>query len=51
MLVEIPPLQTSLQAGHRAERALERLSPSRFCLVARVLSPMLGPGPHAPTRD
>ncbi|KAM9617130.1 uncharacterized protein ACIBXB_020998 [Morphnus guianensis] len=34
MLVEIPPLQTSLPAGHRTERALERLFPSQFCLVA-----------------
>lgn len=51
MLVEIPPLQTSLQAGYCAEPALERLFPSQFCLVSRILSLMLGPGPCAPTCD
>lgn len=51
MLVEMPPLRTLLQAAHGAERTRERLFPSQSCLVARVPSLVLGPGPPVPTRD
>lgn len=51
MLVEMPPLRTLLQAAHGAEQTRERLFPSQSCLVARVPSLVLGPGPPVPTRD